>query len=988
MKTLFLLFLLVFSGSILPGQSAFIDSLMRDIAPLDQKEKYEHLFKSADQLSRINYLESKLIADEAFRLATILGDEEAEFDCLKLIGDIALSLNDLDLADSVFNKALEIAEKKGKTGMINHAQTGMAKSLAMKGKWLDANKLHDEVIARSREAGDSLMWARGLMGKGINLSKVSAYESALQYYYEALAIYEALHDDYRKGIMHTNIGMVFLNLKRNAEALVEFEKARQICEDQNDTEGIMVAFLNLGVVHQKMGKFEQAVQEYQRAIVIAKELGSTYDVALLIANLGTTAMKQGRYDEALAHLKRAYEIKDSIGYTYDLPHTLNSLAEVSLYMKNYDAAMEYALKAEHLGRENGKLDQISVSYKLQSDIYEAEKNFPLAYQLLQKHKQLSDSVFSLQSDEAISNLNIQYETSRKEAQIAALEKKNEKDRRTKAILLITAFVIVVVGASLYYAMHTNRQRDKALLAKEKEVHELQNRFFANISHEFRTPLTLILGPLHTLRRQATSADASRMLKIVQKNAERLLFLINQILDLTKFDAKALELKKEQLDATTMIRGIFSSFDSLAEERNIAYHLEMHGHGFRLNADKRLLEIVLVNLISNAFKFTPDHGKISVSAYIDHHDKTMHIRVADSGVGIPEANLSKIFDRYYHDDRMAHSDFEGAGIGLALSKHIIELHGGSITVHSKLNEGTVFNVLIPNILDAVIDKIEEDDIEELFAEDDGLTTAGTFTESMNTRNNEKPILLLVEDRKDMREYVKSILQTSFQIIEASNANVGWMKALEHIPDIVISDVMMPGRSGLEFCSELKSDVRTSHIPVLLLTAKSAAEDRLSGLETQADVYLTKPFIPDELELHLRNIIASRKKLRAFYANHRRIEPEKMSFNSLDEQFLGTITKQMEAHYAEESFSVEQLAEQLNLSRSQLHRKLKALTGQSPNQLIRTFRLMRAYDMIKSNTATIAEIAFSVGFGSPAYFNKCFLEEFKMTPGDVKKKGVVT
>src|SRR4030095_286378 len=324
-----------------------------------------------------------------------------------------------------------------------------------------------------------------------------------------------------------------------------------------------------------------------------------------------------------------------------------------------------------------------------------------------------------------------------------------------------------------------------------------------------------------------------------------------------------------------------------------------------------------------------------------------------------------------------------GIGLALSRHIVDMHHGSISVTSKINAGSIFTVSLPH---ASQTKIEDEIISEEVPVDDlnHSSLARHDGQLVQKMHGVKPILLLVEDRKDMREYIISLLVSHYKIIEADGASDGFKKAVEFIPDIIISDVMMPRKSGLELCRELKSDIRTSHIPVLLLTTKSSAEDRLSGLETEADVYLTKPFIPEELELNLRNLIASRQKLRALYEHHRQIEPSKMAFNSVDEQFLESFVAQLETHYSEEAFSVEQLAELMHLSRSQLHRKLLALTGQSPNRLIRSFRLKRAHDMVSSHAASIAEISYSVGFGSPAYFTKCFAEEFGLTPVEVRDR----
>jgi len=459
-------------------------------------------------------------------------------------------------------------------------------------------------------------------------------------------------------------------------------------------------------------------------------------------------------------------------------------------------------------------------------------------------------------------------------------------------------------------------------------------------------------------------------------------LINQILDLTKFDMKVLELKKEVVNFTRMVRGVCSSFDSLAQSRNIHYSY-LIPDALLVQADQRRMEIVLMNLISNAFKFTPDHGSIAVHSMINEKDKTLQITVSDSGSGIAAENIPKIFDRYYHDDRDAHSDFEGAGIGLALSKQIVDMHGGRISVESKIDEGSSFTITLPLITATAID--EKEILDEKVSIDKALTIPLVPAhENLGPINGDKPIILLVEDRQDMREYILSLLQTHYHVEEAPNAKVGWAKAIDLVPDIVISDVMMPGKSGLEFCAELKADRRTSHIPVLLLTAMSSPEDRISGLETEADVYLTKPFIPQELELILHNLVVSRKKIRTFYSAHQRIEPSLLASNSIDQQFLKDFIALLETHYAEESFSVEQLADLLNLSRSQLHRKLIALTGQAPNRLIRTFRLNKAYDQVSVHTATISEIAFGVGFGSPAYFTKCFVEEFGVTPGEVMNR----
>ena len=960
------------------GQTTFVDSIYRSIQHLPSAEQVDFLYTLAEKHANINLSEANQIAEKGLMLARSIKDNSKIIDGLLILGNQAIDQQELSYADSVLNHALDIANRTSNTEKIFKTKFALAKTKSQQGKKTEAIVHLNEILTIATEAGDSAIMAKAWLRLGLTYENHSDYEASLQAHYKALALHTAMNNKFNMGIVHTNIGMTLLRLQRNAEALDEFERAYQLSEQTDDTEGIMINTLNIGVANQRLGKFDQAKTAFRKSLEIAISLNSWYDIALLHANMGTTAMQQGNYKEAITFLERAIFIKDSIGAHHDLPHTVISLAEVYFLSGKYDLAIEKAMMAANLSREYHRLNHLSEAHLLLSKAFAATHNYSFAYDHLAQHKQISDSLFTTESDQAISDLKIRYETTLKETKIENLTAENERRKTTQLIYLGIALLILLTGASIVYAMYTRRTRDRIILAKEREMHDLQNRFFANISHEFRTPLTLILGPVHTLRQNLKGSTADSVLLRIQKNAERLLQLINQILDLAKFDQKVLELKREPFNLSLMMQGTIASFDSLAEDRDIRYSYDIKEH-LHINADNRRLETVMVNLISNAFKFTPDHGSISIKADVDVAKQRYVIKVTDSGAGIPEENQSRIFDRYFHDDREAHADFEGAGIGLALSKHIVDMHGGSISIDSIVNVGSTFTVYLPFSLadhqstptsELVHPIKEESTIEELIND-----TAEV------TGSKKKSIVLLVEDRKDMREYITSLLKQNYHVVEAPNADEGLTQAIHLVPDVIVSDVMMPGKSGFELCRELKTDMRTSHIPVMLLTAKSSTEDRISGLETEADVYLTKPFIPEELELHLRNLIASRRKINAFFTKHRRIEPTKMSFNSVDEKFLESLKTHLEAHYMEERFSVEDLASLMNLSRSQLHRKLNVLTGQAPNKLIRTFRMSRAKDMIESHSGSIAEIAYRVGFGSPAYFTKCFTEEYGHTPMEI-------
>lgn len=977
-KTLMALFLhfLVFNSLI--AQSFFVDSVLQQASRLEQKKQAQYLYEVADNHFEVNLQESRTLADNALKLARKQNDRPLQFQCLMLIGDLSLFLQEYNAADSLFLAALKLAESFADQKKVFSAKIALAKSLAFKSKSGSAIAVLDQVINEAQGANDSLVLARAFLAKGINLYRISAYEASLQNYYQALEIFSARGDLRRAGIVYENIGLTMVGLQRLDEALAAFEESRKISVQQQDRDGMFTTMVNIGVVYQKKGMFEMARKHYQQALEIAQQKGSWQDIALLTSNLGTTAMQTGNYPEAQALLDRTIHIQDSIRYYSNLPHSYNSRAELNIRMQNYEAALSDARDAERWARQISDLDQLSEALRLQATIYNSQGNHQLAYMLLSRHKKLNDSIFSLKSDEAISNLKIGYETMEKENEIARLAQENIISQRQKSILAALVLLVLISAAAIIYALYTRRHRDKMLLQKEQELHERQNQFFANISHEFRTPLALILGPAQNLKSQVTDKKGVQLINTIKRNAERLLFFINEILDLSRFDQQVVSLKREVIDIHLFFSGICASFTSLAQSRSIYYSYKISKNIY-LYADRRRLEIVLINLFSNAFKFTPNGGKISVMVKPDSTLENLLILVKDTGPGIPEEDHSRIFDRYYHNDQKSKSAQEGIGIGLALSKSIVELHGGNIGVSSKPNAGSEFVVSLPlEILPHLPVSNEEVPVSETEIKPEVDRNPSII------KNEEKPLLLLIEDGDDMRKYLRHFLQEEFAVIEAPNADEGWTRALNETPDVVISDVMMPGKSGLEFCRQLKTDVRTSHIPVILLTAKAADEDRISGLETEADVYLTKPFIPEELLLNLHNILKSREKLRSHFTEHRKIEPAKMTFNSLDEQFLKRLQEQLEAHFSDDQFSVEKLADNLNMSRSQLHRKVRSLTGEAPTQLIRTFRLSRAREMINSHAATIAEISFAVGFASPAYFSKCFLEEFKATPTEIRDR----
>jgi CheY-like chemotaxis protein len=495
-------------------------------------------------------------------------------------------------------------------------------------------------------------------------------------------------------------------------------------------------------------------------------------------------------------------------------------------------------------------------------------------------------------------------------------------------------------------------------------------------------LTLILGPIQSLRDNTDNPDVTRQLNMMERNAQRLLGLIDQLLHLSKLESAKIELFSGRQDIIILIRGNVMNFSSLAASRKIGLSIKTHLHSLVMDFDKEKMETVFINLLSNAFKFTPDRGFIEVSVEKEESEKEKNliIRVQDSGAGILEKDIPYVFDRYYQGAEGQKLFRAGSGIGLAMVKELVQLHKGAIEIVSRHGEGTEIKITIPMGENYVLQELPVEEGSDIL--DKTTVIAAEKMAASKQEDEEKPIALVIEDNADVMRYLKDVLQKDYVVLSAENGEEGIAKALQEIPDLIISDVMMPKMDGYEVCDALKQDERTSHIPLILLTAKAGHEDKLQGLRKKADEYITKPFYPRELLLIAGNLIDSRKALQAKYRKELVLKPMNITIPSMEEAFLQRLMQIVEENMDEEGFTVEKLASEIGMSRSQLHRKLQALTNQSATEFIRYYRLSRAKEMLQHHVGTIAEIGYKVGFGSPSYFNKMFLQQYGITPGKIK------
>jgi signal transduction histidine kinase/DNA-binding response OmpR family regulator len=532
-------------------------------------------------------------------------------------------------------------------------------------------------------------------------------------------------------------------------------------------------------------------------------------------------------------------------------------------------------------------------------------------------------------------------------------------------------------------LKTSQEQSKKL----QEMDQMKSRFFSNISHEFRTPLTLILGPIEKLISKYPNADIQKQAGSVKRNASQLLDLINQILDLSKLEAGKLKLEASFGNIVSFVKEMATCFEATAEKKDITLRVKTVREQIEIYFDRDKMMKIITNVLSNAFKFTPEGGEITITIN-ETKRNSVDLKIIDTGVGISDEEVPKLFDRFYQVDSSHTREHGGTGIGLALTQELVELHHGTIDVKSKIGVGTELTIKLLTGRahlrdDEIVEPFNQMEESKTLVCDEEYSSSNTVKEKVADINGEnKSIVLIVEDNAEAREYINDSLGDEFQIEEAANGEQGIRKAVKIVPDIIISDIMMPKKDGNELTRILKNDERTSHIPIILLTAKADQESKLEGLETGADAYLTKPFDSKELHTRIKNLVNTRRKLQEKFGKGEFVPNQgKKKLSDLEEQFICKVMEVIENHISQEEFSIKEFVKEIGIGRIQLHRKLKALTGKSASQYINSVKLSRAKKMIEEREGNISEIAFSVGFRTPAYFTRCFKEEYGYPPSDL-------
>jgi signal transduction histidine kinase/DNA-binding response OmpR family regulator len=841
------------------------------------------------------------------------------------------------------------------------------------------------------------------------------YEVALLYYQKIQELNSASKSDLEIASVFIDIGITQKFLGNDSLALSSYYKSLAIADHMSHRHMQSNAYKCIGELYYQNAEYTQALKCLLKSYEIGCDWCPQIAFHSVLVDAGNVYLREKDYAQAQTYFKKSMLLADSAHAPYEQAVSQSAFADLyaitkrpTLALANLHAALGNAVAANSLSLQK------EITLKM-SRMCRTAGNFPKAYEYLNRYNRIADSLKTvseadnmarLETKFEFQNLKLQKEAELKEHQLTA----DAEISRQKQIkyLFISAFVFMTaLGAVILSGYRRKKNYSISLEEQKKKIEEMSEKvheadqqklnFFSNISHELRTPLTLILGPTEKLvKDHSSNREALPLLQIIQRNTLQLYNLINQLLDIRKLDTGNIKLQVSKGNITEYCRGVYSTFAHIAEVQDIRYTFSTPAERIDGWFSEHIVEKSMNNLLSNAFKYTPHGGEINVSLSPipskEQDAARIKISVRDNGKGISADQVQYVFDRYYQVENSNTGFNTGTGIGLAYTKELVNLHKGEILVESTPSQGTVFSMTLP-ICDTdytMDEKVLPSDYRE---ENDTVDIRHKYLEHVlpgradigqdedqDYAQEDSPVMLIVEDNSDVRTFVRHIFTDQFLIHEAEDGTKGFQMAVELIPDVIISDIMMPELNGLELCKKLKNTLQTNHIPVLVLTAKAGDEHELAGLQIGADDYLTKPFNSDILQARIHRLLDARKATREYYLREFLLTPKEVDAPSPEDEFVRRAVKVVENHIAHPDLGVELLMKELAVSRTQLFRKLKAVTNYSANQFIRIIRLKRAAQLLEQHTYTITEVLYLSGFNSPSYFSACFKEMYGCLPKD--------
>lgn len=794
---------------------------------------------------------------------------------------------------------------------------------------------------------------------------------AIEYYQKALVIYEELKDD-------TNIMYCYVCLGDTYDEMENFEKAfeynlkgYEYAKKKNSKDNICMFTWNLGFIYCEMNLPKKAFPYFQICSSTAETIKTDkeYYVSSAHTGLGIAYSCDKNYKKALEHFYKGQYHNDT---KYRLAYLMNNyyfLADLYKKTNQIDSSIVNYNRVLDLEKEINSPKMKLDTYNALAHIYKTkDPNLSKKYEnlateiknkLYSKQQLQETQLLTFNEQQRQQQLALQ-EKKQKEQQIQLLLKEKNLAQDKKNIQLFTFLAIIVFLVLLLTLLYYAYKNKIATAHKTKEINDLKSRFFTNISHEFRTPLTLIKSPLQSLEGSISDQKQRHELALIDKNANRMLELIDQLLEISKIESGHLKLILKEGNLGIFLASIIEPFDFEAKENQINFKYSIEKTQQHHYFDKDIIEKIVTNLLSNAFKYSPKNELISFTSTIQND--VLQLRISNTNNELKKEDLSKLFERFYQKNENS----KGVGIGLALVKELVAIYNGTLETDID-NHILTFSIGLPlekNLKNSIVVQ------EEKWIEDE------TSVEEMS---NDLPILLVAEDNHDIRKIIASLFNEHYRVIEAEDGEQAWQLAQKEIPDCIISDVMMPKMNGYQLTNNIKTNPITSFIPVVLLTAKSSDESQLEGLKNHADAYITKPFNNQIVKATVLRLIDDRKKIHEHYQNGFMLNDAVIELNHSDKKFIEKVQKIITKELSNAEFSADEFAKEIGMSRMQLHRKLKSVIGVSVTELLRNERLKTAAKLFAENPS-IAEVAYAVGFNNISYFSKCFKEMYQQTPSE--------
>ena len=833
------------------------------------------------------------------------------------------------------------------------------------------------------------------------------YKVALEYYQKALDLTKPDEKVLKASILN-EMGALYLKYKKDSLSLVSTKQALKLAEEIGYNDEITKAYMNFGEIYYSRNELTKAIENFKTCLITGCDFCENINFNNIIISIANIYSELNQPDKALEYYLKSYQFAEEKSGTY------KEMAISNLNLGNYYRLSNPSLAEKYYNASYGNAEKGDDIYVLKdisdklSSFYESKQDFKTAYKYISRSVELNDSIHKMNRQASLANWELKFEMEKINRANELSVEEIERQKTLRNFLLIITLLLIGFGFFIYMSYRRKKNDNKILTGQKKQIEEqnleiqaqikeitLQKekieriskelheadaaklRFFTNLSHEFRTPLTLILNPAKYLLDNLPADDEyKKQVEYIYINAQKLYDLTNQIMELRKLDAGKLQLTIVNEDIIGYCLGIVASFESLCESKKVSIHIKSDTGQAIAGFDKDKTGKILTNLLSNAIKFSFENSVIQVK--ISLSESRLILSISDEGIGIPANEVSDVFKRYKQASN--NDNVGGTGIGLAYVYELVSFMKGKVSLESEENIGTTVSLTIPvKIIDIKNNKSLKLEISNPKKTQ---ATRSFNIKEYTTEKTDKPIILIVEDNDQLRDYIAKLFQAEYNIVLAPDGQEGIEMALNYTPDLIISDVMMPNIDGFEFCTAIKNDEHTSHIPLLLLTAKDSEQSSLEGYHSGADDYILKPFDNEILKLKVRNILNTKAALSRQYNLELNILPDAGVYSDIDKNFMKKCIEAVEKNISNSQFSVDLLAAELGFSRSNLYRKVISLTTFNPAELIRNIRMQHAARLLKTTPIRVNEVAIEVGYDNTAKFSQAFKKHHGVLPSQMQ------